>query len=160
MFEAQKEFKTNDSWVKQVENDIQTCGINLKEEEIKKLSQYKIKKLVAKKMRIKTDEYLLKLKKSHTKTEHLYPSDEMKEYLKTDQLTRSEKLLLFKLRTRMVDLKGNFSESYRSNLHCELCDDESEDETQMHLLQCNILNLVQNCQKSSMMIFKVNWPLK
>ena len=53
VFEAQKEFKTNDSWVKQVENDIQTCGINLKEEEIKKLSQYKIKKLVAKKYQSK-----------------------------------------------------------------------------------------------------------
>ena len=90
-------------------------------------------------MRIKTDEYLLKLKKSHTKTEHLYPSDEMQEYLKTDQLTRSEKILLFKLRTRMVDLKGNFSESHRGNLHCELCDDEREDETQMHLLQCKFL---------------------
>ena len=84
-------------------------------------------------MQIKTDEYLLKLKKSHTKTEHLYPSDEMQDYLKTDQLTRSEKILLFKLRTRMVDLKGNFSESHRGNLHCEL------DETQMHLLQCTFL---------------------
>ena len=76
---------------------------------------------------------------SYTKTEHLYPSDEMQDYLKTDQLTRSEKILLFKLRTGMVDLKGNFSESHRGNLHCELCDDESEDETQMHLLQCNFL---------------------
>ena len=47
VFEAQKEFETNDSWVKQVENDLRTCEIDLKEEDIKKLSQYKIKKLVA-----------------------------------------------------------------------------------------------------------------
>ena len=139
VFEAQKEFETNDSWVKQVENDLRTCEIDLKEEDIKKLSQYKIKKLVANKIRIKTDEYLLKLKNSHTKTENLYTSDEMQEYLKTDQLTRSEKILLFKLRTRMADLKGNFSESHRGNLHCELCKDESEDETQRHLLQCTFV---------------------
>ena len=39
----------------------------------------------------------------------------------------------------MVDLKGNFSESHRDNLHCELCNNETEDETQMHLLKCNFL---------------------
>ena len=70
VFEAQKEFKTHDSWVKQVENDMKTCEIDLTDDEIQKLSHYKIKKLVAKKIRIKTDEYLVKLKKSHTKTEN------------------------------------------------------------------------------------------
>ena len=98
-----------------------------------------MKKLVAQKVRIKADDYLLKLKEKHVKTEQLYPSDKMQEYLKTDQLTKSEKILLFKLRSRMIEIKGNFQESHRSNLHCELCEDETEDETQNHLLKCNFL---------------------
>ena len=68
VFEAQSLFKSEDSWATQVQNDIKNCDINLTEEEMKKISQYKMKKLVAQKIRIKTDEYLLKLKKNHVKT--------------------------------------------------------------------------------------------
>jgi hypothetical protein len=139
VFEAQSMFKSEDSWATQVQNDIKDCDINLTEDEINKISQYKLKKLVAQKLRLKTDEYLLKLKQNHVKTEHLYPSDKMQEYLKTDQLSKSEKILLFKLRSRMIQIKGNFPECHRSNPHCELCEDETEDETQSHLLKCNSL---------------------
>ena len=139
VFEAQSMFKTEDSWATQVLNDIKNCDINLTEDEMKETSQYKMKKLVAEKLRNKTDEYLLKLKDKHVKTEHLYPNNKMQEYLTTDKLTKPEKILLFKLRSRMIEIKGNFPERHRSNLHCELCDDETEDETQSHLLKCNFL---------------------
>ena len=45
--------------------------------------------------------------------------------------------LLFKLRTRMINVKKNFSSIYE-NLNCEFCDD-NEIETQKHLLYCKKL---------------------
>ena len=139
VFEAQKTFKTDDSWVAQVQNDIETCDIEFEETSFKHLSCFKVKKLVSKLMRSKTEEYLLKLKKSHVKTENLHPSRSMQEYLKSNQLTKGEKILLFKLRSRMIEIKGNFPESHRGNLYCELCNDETEEETQTHLLKCKFL---------------------
>ena len=122
---------------------MESCGIDLSESEFKQLSLYNVKKLVSKSIRSKSDEYLLKLKDSHVKTEHLYPCEKMQEYLKSVKLTKPEKILLFKLRIRMIDIKGNFQERHRGNLHCELCEDETEDETeeetQMHLLRCQFL---------------------
>ena len=90
-------------------------------------------------MRSKTEEYLLKMKKSHVKTENLHPSSGMQEYLKSNQLTKAEKILLFKLRSRMIEIEGNFPKSHRGNFYCELCSDETEEETQTHLLQCKFL---------------------
>ena len=39
----------------------------------------------------------------------------------------------------MIDIKGNFPESHRGNFYCELCNDETEEETQTHLLKCKFL---------------------
>ena len=139
VFEAQKQFATNDSWVTQVKNEMESCGIDICESDFKQLSLYKVKKLVSKSIKSKSDEYLLKLKDSHVKTEHLHPSENMQEYLKSDKLTKQEKILLFKLRIRMIEVKGNFQERHKGNLHCELCEDVTEEETQMHLLKCQFL---------------------
>lgn len=46
VFDAQNMFRTKDSWIVHMENDLKTCDIALSEEEIKNLSKYKMKKLV------------------------------------------------------------------------------------------------------------------
>ena len=48
-----------------------------------------MKKLVNK--QIKAHEYLLQLKDSHEKTEHLYPSDKLQDYLQSMDITKNEK---------------------------------------------------------------------
>ena len=139
VFEAQKAFKTKDSWIEQVENDLKSCEIELTMKEIKNLSRYQMTKLVKAKIKIQSEQYLLNLKESHVKTEKLYPSENMKEYLVTEELTTEEKRLLFKLKTFMIQLKGNFSRGQRGNLKCDLCNDVNSEETQMHLLECTFL---------------------
>ena len=48
-------------------------------------------------------------------------------------MTTEEKQTLFKLRTRMVDVKCNFKNMYEPNLICPFC---PEEDTQAHLLSC------------------------
>ena len=42
--------------------------------------------------------------------------------------------LLFKLRTRMVDVKNNFSNKYGTDIACRLCNVQAE--CQEHLIRC------------------------
>ena len=51
-------------------------------------------------------------------------------------LSTEEKQILFKLRTRMVDVKFNFKTQFGQNLTCNFC---PEMETQAHLLTCKQL---------------------
>jgi hypothetical protein len=48
---AQKQFKTKDSRVEQIEDDIKLCAINLTDEEIRFLSQYQMSKMVKSKIK-------------------------------------------------------------------------------------------------------------
>ena len=63
----------------------------------------------------------------------------MQEYLSSENLTKKEKILLFKLRVRMTQLKANFSSMHKNNMQCDLCQEEDSIESQTHLLQCSFL---------------------
>ena len=138
VYEAQKRFKTKDSWVEQVEEDLNSCEINLDDEEIQTLSQYQMSKLVKSKIREQADKYLLSLKDKHVKTEKLFPIPKVNEYLISEELSTVEKRLLFKLRISMIPLKGNFSNAHR-DIQCDLCNEDDSEENQTHLLQCSFL---------------------
>ena len=139
VYTAQKQFKTKASWSEQIQEDLQTCDIDLSDDEIASLSQYQMTKLVKGKLREQADKYLLNMKAKHVKTAKLFPTPHMREYLTSDELNTEEKKLLFKLRISMTQLKGNFSNAHKDNLQCELCREENSIETQMHLLVCNVL---------------------
>ena len=51
-----------------------------------------------------------------------------------------EKKLLFSLRTRSVPVKRNYSNKYKPNLFCNLCENQNEEESEMHILRCEALN--------------------
>ena len=53
--------------------------------------------------------------------------------------TQEEVRTLFQLRTRMINVKGNFSSAHASNMWCKLC--LLFTETQQHLLECPELRL-------------------
>ena len=57
----------------------------------------------------------------------------MKTYLKTNELSTDEKILLFQLRTYTFDCKANFAYKYGENLNCNFCFKKDE---QIHLLSC------------------------
>jgi hypothetical protein len=104
------------------------------------MSKYKFKKLVDSRIRLKGRKYLTELQMKHSKTMFLHQDNQMKEYLKTDELTLKEKQMLFKLRVKMTPNKTNFQNKYKNNLSCTLCKDINSEESLPHLLQCPFLS--------------------
>ena len=112
------------------------CEISMTAEEIASCSQYKFKKLVEEKIKQKAQEHLIMLQMKHSKTKYLHQEEEMKDYLKSDELSTKEKQWLFKMRTRMCPNKTNFEGMYKADLFCSLCQDKSKKESEIHLLEC------------------------
>ena len=97
----------------QFKDDLKTCGISL---EISKLKKWKFKKIVNNKLQEVAREYLISLKESHSKLDQLRNTYTLEPYLTSNNLTTEEKQTLFKLRTRMIDVKCNFKSYVNSVL--------------------------------------------
>ena len=54
-------------------------------------------------------------------------------------MLRQDAQLLFKLRTKMLDVKSNFGELYENNLTCRTCKRLDSVENEDHLLRCEAL---------------------
>ena len=80
---------------------------------------------------------LNEMKNKHVKVKMIdHETLEMAEYLKSEVMTNTEAKFLFAIRTKMLDVKSNFSHYYGNDLSCALCDNE---DTQEHLLECHML---------------------
>ena len=66
----------------------------------------------------------------------------MQKYLKPngEKITQEEAKLIFKLRSKVTEVKQNFRGKYE-NVECELC---HEEETQAHIMTCVELNKHEN----------------
>ena len=53
------------------------------------------------------------------------------------KFTKSETQMLFKVRTRMFNVKENFENMYENDMLCDLC--RMSNCTQAHLLQCEVI---------------------
>ena len=137
VFNVQKISPCKNDWVLQIEEDLRSCKIDENEEQIKKMKKYSFQKLVNKKIDDATRDYLLKIRDdpSRSKSKRIYPSDQMKDYLLSNDLTTEEKTLLFLMKSRMTDLKWNFKGKFQNNMNCSLCRLDFE-ESEIHLLQC------------------------
>ena len=62
----------------------------------------------------------------------------MQEYLGPNEMGIDEAKFLFQLRTRMIEVRNNYSGSY-PDLRCPLC--KAEVDTQQHLLECKKLEI-------------------
>ena len=140
VFNAQKISSTKNDWVLQIAEDLQNCGIFKSENEIKNMKRYSFRKLVHEKVKEAAKDYLLAMREdpNRSKSKNLWPSDEMKDYLKTNLLSTEEKLLLFLMKSRMSNLKWNYKSKYKNNLDCSLCR-QNVQESEAHLLKCDEL---------------------
>ena len=120
--------------MKLVDSDKCELGIDLTDREIQSVSEETFKKYVKTKVKIKHLEYINKLKKSHSKATNLVCTDlNLAEYLKDQRLTTKQKQLLFRLRSRTLDVKQNFKDQHKSPC-CSSCG--LFPKTQSHLHQC------------------------
>ena len=102
--------------------DLEFCNVILTEEEIVNTKKSKFKAMIKKKIKPKSDEFLIEIQAKHSKSINLEISDEPQVYLTSEELNLDEKRLLFKLRSRMIDIKNNFKSKYKGNLLCTFCD--------------------------------------
>ena len=134
VFNAQKSFPVRNDWIHQIQNDLETCGVEKSEEEISKMKKSTFKKLVDGKIQEISASYLISLKNKHSKSEHLKYSTVMQSYLKNDELSIEEKRIMFRLKNRLIDVKVNYKKKYKDELECRLC--SFPEESQSHLVSC------------------------
>ena len=106
--------------------------------DIKKMSKRKSKKMLKEKLRDAVLKYLTGNNEEKSKMKNLrYYKLELQDYLKSDKISTKRKKILFKFRTRMVNVGHNFGNKNK----CPLC--KTEEDTQKHMLECFVMKL--NC---------------
>ena len=137
VYETQKISSNVGDWVRLVESDKIELVITVSDEEIQGVSKEMFKTFVKKKVSAKYIQHLNDLKIKHSKSKYLECSIlKMAEYLKDPRLDNRKKQLLFKLRSKTLDVKSNFGSS-NEDQWCISCGLSKE--TQGHLLQCPLL---------------------
>ena len=137
-YTAQKLRSVKNDWVLQIDRDKTDIGLkNMSDEEIRQISKQKFKSFVKKKINeMKCKEFKeIQSKQSKTKNLVIRNSDLPAKYLLSKQLCVKEVQTLFKLKTRMINVKDNCKTSYKENMWCKTCLLFSE--TQEHLFLCS-----------------------
>ena len=134
IYSAQKVSNNVGDWVRLVDTDRSELRLGLSDTQIQGVSKFSFKTFVKKKV---TQYFLQNLeaqKSKHSKSKYLSCTKlKMAEYIKCTALSTREKQLLFKLRSRTLDVKQNFPGQH-GNPWCSSC--FLFQETQGHLLQC------------------------
>ena len=107
--------------------------------EMPRIPRETLKNLVFEKMSVLSLNYLNTKKSRHTKVLNLvHRNIKMQEYHSPNEMGIHEEKSLFQLRTRIIEVRNNYSGSY-PDLRCPLC--KSEVDTQQHLLECKKLEI-------------------
>ena len=149
VFWAQVDQPVKGDWCLVVKEDLDTIGLgHLSFETIKKYEQDTLHELV--KARIKETAFinLLSDKEKCSKLKSLkYTGLSIQPYLTSESnLSISEKQILFRWRSHMINVKQNQG---KRDAKCPLC--KEADDTQYHLLTCSLLNAPQPWNIQSVM---------
>ena len=146
--ETQMNSRRPKDWITQVLKDIDYLELNLNLDDVKEMKKSKLKTILNKAVKEKTFERLNKLKVNHSKVSHLkHYKLEMQRYLKSskEKMKQEEAQTIFKLRSRVTDVKINLRGKYET-FECEVC--KEEEESQNHIMECKeIVKFRQNYTK-------------
>ena len=135
-FESQRNHGTSKDWVTTIGKDLKELQINLTFDQIKSMEKHEFKRIVKQKIEKKAKMKLEEKKLSHSKVMHLkHEHFGIQKYLKQSkiQISIEERQLIFKLRSKVTNVKMNFRGMY-DELTCQVC--KIGNETQEHLLEC------------------------
>jgi hypothetical protein len=134
IYTTQKVSNSVGDWVRLVDADKTELGITLSDMEIQGVSKNVFQKFVKKKVKINMLKNLSELKRKHSKAKFLSCAElKPANYIQDSRFNTKEKQLLFKLRSKTLDVKENFR-GLNNNPWCIACG--LFPETQSHLLQC------------------------
>ena len=138
VLEAQYEKPSRNDWISVVLADMEEIELDLPLGVVAEMSVEAFGKKVKEAVQSKAVEYLNSIKAKHSKvrtTKH--EKLELQDYLKGSHVySITESKFIFSLRTRMLEIKGNY-ENKHENKRCIACN--NNDETQEHLLSCSKL---------------------
>ena len=98
---------------------------------------------LGKKVHLSAFNYLKEIQQTHTKVKKVpYKTFEIAPYLTNSKFHIDEKMLLFKLRTSMINVKGNFKSGF-DDTSCGFCQ-VNVLQTQEHLFSC--MGITKHCQ--------------
>ena len=135
-FETQRKNPTSKDWVSSVKKDLEELKLDFEFEDLKSIKKNDFKNILKKKIETNALEKLEQKKKLHSKVNHIQHGVlKMQTYLKPTRtkISKEERQNIFKLRSRVTDVKMNYKRKYE-NLTCKAC--KEEEETQEHILEC------------------------
>ena len=141
--EAQIRSKKKKDWIAQVQGDLDKLNMNPNLDNLKEMKKSQLKIILERSIKEFAFKELKVKKESHSKVRDLkHKTYEMQKYLKPngEKITQEEAKLIFKLRSKVTEVKQNFRGKYE-NVECELC---HEEETQAHIMTCRELNKHEN----------------
>ena len=135
---AQLKNPSKSDWGQTVISDLEYVDMDMRLCDIANTKTEKFKEMVKKNIQQAALNYLNKEKSNHNKVKHI-PHNEMKiqDYLSPNELTIDEAKCLFITRSRMLEVRTNYSGSF-NDLRCPLC--KLSEDTQQHLLECPTLH--------------------
>ena len=153
VFNEQLNSPSRNDWVRLIDQDMKVLKISLTYGEIKIMSKNSFKNIKSKKIKEAALEYLTILKKKHSKVDFIeHTSLKIQPYFSADDSAKTISNIqdLFKIRSRMLELKTNYKENY-TEYNCDECKIIGliNEDSQSHLLNCPVIN-------AGKMKFKVN----
>ena len=145
VYKTQEVKTTKGDWFSMIQSEKKKYEIDISDVEIATMSRYKFKSLVDKKVNNFVFLHLKSVASKHSKSTKILEEAEnantfkRKGYLQDNIFSKCDQQLLFKLRTKMLDLKTNFGELYQNNLMCRTCRKVGSVENEDHLLNCEAL---------------------
>ena len=125
-------------FIELIKNDFTMIGEKININEIEQTSVRSYKKFIKEKIRKAALKYLNEMKDQHSKIHHIkYEKLETQKYVTSEMFSDEEVNLLFALRSRTVDCKGNFKSKYKDmNIICQYC--KTHEDHQPHMLNCEM----------------------
>ena len=139
VFNAQLRNPRKGDWSTIVMKDLEDFKINLTFEKIRKMSELTFKKKVVEACKeYSFNELIKEMKRKNIKKGNKIKYNKLgiQKYLITNKLTSHEIKFLFRIRTKMLNVKTNFSHMYPNSQECEKCNEGLPD-NQDHIPLCN-----------------------
>ena len=119
IYNKQKEYIVKGDWLELLKADFNFLNITIGEKDIASTPKSAYKKKIKGLMNKSVFEYLMNIKRSHTKLNNVtYKHLKIQSYLATKNINNKEKELLYNLRSTCHSSKNNFRKMNKNNLNC------------------------------------------
>ena len=132
IFYAQWENVTKNDWAEQIKDDLSEFGLSHNLAEIRSCKKSTFKNKIRKRSRELAFDYLMKLKRGHSKLDDLHYNElVIQGYLDQKSIPISTARVIFKTRVRMTQYWKNFKGNRVTQI-CQICKDSTSIDEQQH----------------------------